>query len=189
MSHRLQHRPFLAPARETAEPKSSPVDRTSITLLIGARRKFATSKAIALEAEAVEGWHRHSVGATKSILPSRGESYGREQGEGLRVLTLSDLAEAIAVGGEAGVAAARAALAPYNRAVEDASAGPNASLDRVVADFAAESSDVTEAFLRHQSDEELQRQSDEARARLDAVDAVLAARREKPVQPGGLKQC
>ncbi len=186
MSHRLEHRAVHVAPRETVEPKSSPVDRTSITLLIGSRRKFGSSQAIALEAEAVEGWHRHSVGATKSILPSRGESYGREQGEGLRPLTLSDLAEAIKDGGTAGVASARAALAPYNRAVEEASAGPNTSLDQVVADFAQEASDVHIGLLRGRSDVDLQRESDEARARLDAVDAVLAERRGK-TNIGGLQ--
>lgn len=168
--------PFAPPERVTGDPDSSR-EQTAIAVNVASRRsdRAINAEAVALEADAVIAWHQETRGHAGAILKSRADSYAREQGLGLKPLTLGDLCEAITVGGREGRAAARVVLEILTRAVEPAPL-PDKALAAALGDYVRENADVTHAYLRGDSPKEILRELSEAEdATVSLKKAVLAA--------------
>lgn len=168
--------PFCPSARVTGDPDSSR-EQTAIAVNVASRRsdRAMSAEAVALEADAVIAWHDETRGHAGAILKSRADSYAREQGLGLKPLTVGDLCEAILVGGREGRCAARAVIEILSRAVEPAVI-PDKALPAALGDYVREHADVTQAYLNGGSPAQILRELAEADgATLSLRKAVIAA--------------
>ena len=91
MRHSRKHPPSKAGARVSPAAETTPADRTELILVIGSRRKGASPAAIAIEADCVAAWRRHSFGEAKCVTPTRNAVYCRELSTGHRTLAVRDL--------------------------------------------------------------------------------------------------
>ena len=134
-------------------------------------------QAISLAASCVFAFHESITGSLTTALKSRsGRSYGREQGVGLRALTVEDIAELATAGGVEGRRAVIALLAPIMDCLEG---GPASGLilSEAVADYAREATDVSQALMRGKTDTDILRELNESDERAKVLRNVLQVRR------------
>lgn len=173
--------PFGLTARVTADTESSR-EQTAIAVNVASRRcdRHLNAAAVALEADAVIAWHEETRGHSGAILKSRADSYAREQGLGLKAITLGDLCEAIVAGGREGRCAARAVLEILTRAAEPCVV-PDKALSVALGEYVREHADVTHAYLRGASPQEILREL------ADAEDTIPSVRQAVLASKGGVK--
>lgn len=179
MRHGRHDDPSAAAARVSRASETTP-EHAELILVIGSRRGGASPASIAIEADCVAAWRRHSFGSAKSITPTRNAVYGREISTGHRTMAVRDLCEAIADGGAVGRSAARAALEALASALDEAekSAVARESRDSAIAEFARESSEVSIARLNNESDARLLQEVDEAIASGQKLKAVIVGSKD-----------
>lgn len=172
----VEHVAFGSIHRVTPDHGSTRENKAiEIAINVATRRSDhrANDEAVALEADCVMGFSESlGHGTIGRILPSRAESYAREQKSGKRPLTLGDLCEMGVSGGREGKESARAALAPLNRALEPVTV-PGRACQEALAEYIRESADVTRAFLRGATPAEILKELSEADFSGEAFKACL----------------
>lgn len=176
----MSHHPRLissAPVAHGLHSSPEPLSESVVALNIASRREELhrnTPSAITLAAAGVFAFHAEISGNLTTALRSRSGSYAREQGTGLRALTVEDICELVTVGGSEGRCAVRALLAPVLAKLDEAGAGDDVVV--AAADFLTEACDVPNAIMLGKSGTEINREIREARESLRKLEKAQEAR-------------